>query len=444
MKRELSNQYKKEIHQLIPGGAHTYSKGDDQFPENAPAAITHGKGAYVWDLDGNKFLDCSMGLTSVSLGHAYKPVVEAIKKELDKGVNFQRPSYIEKEMAQTFLSIVPQHDRIKFSKNGSTVTTAAVKLARAYTGRKLVAFPADHPFYSYDDWFIGKTQCNKGVPDEFSALSISYQSCNINSLINLFEKYPNQIAAVITEPEKPNCTNCSCSLSTKDYLQKAISVTKKNGAVFILDEMITGFKVDFPGAITKYNLTPDLATWGKGVANGFSFCALTGKKEVMDLGGILNKGEEKVFLISTTHGGETTAIRAGIKTLNEFKKKNVIKHIHNSGNKLIDKIKILIEQKGLTKFIEVIPCPWMISFIFKDKKQKICNIHRTHFLKCMIQNNVLFQGIFVPCFSHGKKELNYFLNAFKLSLNNYCEFLKKGNVSKQTEKQTLPVFRKYN
>lgn len=106
MKRELSNQYKKEIHQLIPGGAHTYSKGDDQFPENAPAAITHGKGAYVWDLDGNKFLDCSMGLTSVSLGHAYKPVVEAIKKELDKGVNFQRPSYIEKEMAQTFLSIV--------------------------------------------------------------------------------------------------------------------------------------------------------------------------------------------------------------------------------------------------------------------------------------------------------------------------------------------------
>ena len=206
-------------------------------------------------------------------------------------------------MAQTFLSIVPQHDRIKFSKNGSTVTTAAVKLARAYTGRKLVAFPADHPFYSYDDWFIGKTQCNKGVPDEFSALSISYQSCNINSLINLFEKYPNQIAAVITEPEKPNCTNCSCSLSTKDYLQKAISVTKKNGAVFILDEMITGFKVDFPGAITKYNLTPDLSTWGKGVANGFSFCALTGKKEVMDLGGILNKGRGKgVFNINYSWG----------------------------------------------------------------------------------------------------------------------------------------------
>ena len=132
MKRDQSNQYRKAIHQLIPGGAHTYSKGDDQFPENAPAAISHGKGAYVWDVDGNKFLDCSMGLTSVSLGHAYKPVLDAIKEELDKGVNFQRPSYIEKEMAETFLSLIPQHDRIKFSKNGSTATTAAVKLARAH------------------------------------------------------------------------------------------------------------------------------------------------------------------------------------------------------------------------------------------------------------------------------------------------------------------------
>ena len=133
MKREESELYKSQIHNLIPGGAHTYSKGDDQFPDNAPAAISNGKGAYVWDLDGNKFLDCSMGLTSVSLGHAYPPVLDAIKEELDKGVNFQRPSYIEKEMAEIFLSLVPQHDRIKFSKNGSTATTAAVKFCLLYT-----------------------------------------------------------------------------------------------------------------------------------------------------------------------------------------------------------------------------------------------------------------------------------------------------------------------
>lgn len=444
MKRDQSNQYRKTIHQLIPGGAHTYSKGDDQFPENAPAAISHGKGAYVWDVDGNKFLDCSMGLTSVSLGHAYTPVLDAIKEELDKGVNFQRPSYIEKEMAETFLSLIPQHDRIKFSKNGSTATTAAVKLARAYTGRKLVAFPVDHPFYSYDDWFIGKTACNKGVPEEISDLTVTFPSCNIDSLKALFDQHPNQIAAVITEPEKPHCANCSCSMSSQEYLQQAIELTKKNGAVFILDEMVSGFKVDFPGAISKYNLNPDLATWGKGIANGFSFCALTGKKDIMDLGGILNKGEEKVFLISSTHGGETNAIRAGLKTIEEFKDNNVIDHIHAKGDELIKKTKALIEEKKLTRFIEIIPCPWMVSFVFKNKEGEICNGHRTYFMQRMIENNVLFQGIFVPCFSHGKNEINTFLKAFNLSLNDYNKMIYLGFEKKLKEKPILNVFRKYN
>lgn len=123
-----------------------------------------------------------MGLTSVSLGHAYQEVIEAVKEELEMGVNFQRPSYIELEMAKEFLSIVPQHDMIKFAKNGSTVTTAAVKLARAYTGRNLVAFPEDHPFYSYDDWFIGSTSCDKGIPEDFKKMSLKFKSCDLESL----------------------------------------------------------------------------------------------------------------------------------------------------------------------------------------------------------------------------------------------------------------------
>lgn len=444
MKRDQSNEYRKAIHKLIPGGAHTYSKGDDQFPENAPAAISHGKGAYVWDVDGNKFLDCSMGLTSVSLGHAYIPVLEAIKEELDKGVNFQRPSYIEKEMAETFLSLIPQHDRIKFSKNGSTATTAAVKLARAYTGRKLVAFPSDHPFYSYDDWFIGKTACNKGVPEEISDLTVTFQSCNIHSLKALFDQYPNQIAAVITEPEKPHCTNCSCSISSQDYLQQAIELTQKNGAVFILDEMVTGFKIDFPGAITKYKLKPDLATWGKGIANGFSFCALTGIKEIMDLGGILEEEKEKVFLISTTHGGETNAIRAGIKTIQEFKDKDVITHIYSIGNELIKKLNALIAENKLSQYIEVIPCPWMVSLIFKDKEQKTCNGHRTYFMQEMIKENILFQGIIVPSLSFSDKEINHFLDGFESCIKKYKAILSDGYINHLIGAPTKAVFRKFN
>ena len=444
MKNENSKAYRSDIHQLIPGGAHTYSKGDDQFPENTPAAISHGKGAYVWDIDGNKFLDCSMGLSSVSLGHAYEPVIDAVKEELEKGVNFQRPSYIEKDMAEAFLSIVPQHDRIKFSKNGSTATTAAVKLARAHTGRKLIAFPSDHPFYSYDDWFIGKTVCNKGVPEEISDLTLSFKSCDLDSLKDLFKKYPNQIAAIITEPEKPHCSNCSCLISSENYLQQAISITQKNGAIFILDEMVSGFKVDFPGAISNYNLSPDLATWGKGIANGFSFCALTGKKEIMDLGGISNKGEKKVFLISTTHGGETHAIRAGLKTIEEFKNKNVIKHNHKIGNLIIDKTQEIINRMRLEDFIEITPCPWMIVFSFKNKNQDICNGHRTYFLQEMINENILFQGIFVPCLSHSDKEVTFFINAFEKVVRKYKAILDSGYKDFLSGEPTKAVFRKYN
>lgn len=444
MKRKKSNAYRQAIHHLIPGGAHTYSKGDDQFPSNAPAAISHGEGAYVWDIDGNKFLDCSMGLSSVSLGHAYKPVLNAVKHELEKGVNFQRPSYIEKEMAETFLSIIPQHDRIKFSKNGSTVTTAAVKLARAKTGRKLVAFPADHPFYSYDDWFIGKTACSKGVPKEISDLTVTFKSCDIESLKALFDQYPDQIAAVITEPEKPHCSNCNCSISTAAYLKKAIELTQTNGAVFILDEMVTGFKVDFPGAISKYNLKPDLATWGKGIANGFSFCALTGKKEIMDLGGIVNEGQEKVFLISTTHGGETHAIRAGIKTIEIFESENVVKHIHKVGNEIINRTKKIISENGMNDFIEVVPASWLPAFIFKNNKSEISNGFRTLFMQEMIKENILFQGFVVPSFSFLSDETDLFIQGFQNALKRYEKSIQIGYEEFLECEEVKPVFRKYN
>ena len=219
-----SDEYRKKIHNLIPGGAHTYSKGDDQFPLLSPAAISYGKGGYLFDIDDNKFLDCSMGLTSVSLGHAYEPIINRIKLELDKGVNFMRPSIIEGEMAEKFLSLVPQHDMIKFAKNGSIVTTAAVKLARAKTGRKLVAFPSDHPFYSYDDWFIAKTACNLGIPDEIIDLSVTFKSNDLKSLEELFSKYPNQIACVITEPERSVDVEIDCA----KFIKEAIELTHKN------------------------------------------------------------------------------------------------------------------------------------------------------------------------------------------------------------------------
>lgn len=438
-----SKNFRDKIHKLIPGGSHTYSKGDDQFPELAPAAIMKGKGSKVWDLDGNIYLDCSMGLTSVSLGHAYQPIIERIKDELENGVNFQRPSFLELEMAETFLSLIPQHDMVKFAKNGSTVTTAAVKLARAKTGRKLVAFPGNHPFYSYDDWFIGTTPCSKGVPEEFTQLSVTFEGCSIDSLRELFRKYPNQIACVITEPEKNTCSGCTCNSSPDKFLKEAIELTHKEGALFIVDEMVTGFKTDFPGSISKYNLDPDMATWGKGIANGFSFCALTGKREVMELGGIKNRGEEKVFLISSTHGAETHTMAAAIETIKIFRKNNVVKKNQELGQYLIDKCNKLISHYQLNSNIQIIDCNWMPTFLFKDASGNISVGYKTLAMQEMIARGVLFQGVFVPCFEHTIADIDFFADCFEQTLLVYKSALQKGYEEFLFGEPIKAVFRKY-
>lgn len=431
-----SNLYRKKIHDLIPGGAHTYSKGDDQYPELSPAAIKCGKGAWVWDIDDNKYLDCGMGLTSVSLGHAYEPVLERVREELSRGVNFQRPSQIEMEMAETFLPLVPNHQMIKYAKNGSTATTAAVKLARGFTGRTLIALPFDHPFYSYDDWFIGTRPCNLGVPEQITSLTVGFDSNNLDTLEALFKKHPGQIAAVISEPQKnPKIA--------KEYMQRQQDLARNNGALYILDEMITGFKTHLPGSFMKYGIDPDLATWGKGIANGFSFCALTGKKKVMEIGGINRPGQEKLFLISSTHGGETHAIAAGLATIAEFKKHNVIEHNQKVGQELIDKCKAVTTKKGLSSFVEVDGYNWMVVFKFHAKEEKGSMGFYTLAQQEMIKRGVLFPGVLAPSFSHGAKEIDHFVEAYGEMLDVYAKALESGYQKFLVGPESKAVFRKY-
>jgi len=428
--------FQEKIHKVIPGGAHTYSKGDDQFPSNAPTGIAKGKGAWVWDLDGNKFLDCSMGLGSVSLGHAFEPVLEAVRKQLELGVNFQRPADIELAAAEKFLGLVKIHDMVKFAKNGSTVTTAAVKLARAFTKRKLVAFPGDHPFYSYDDWFIGTTQCSAGVPEEFSKLSVTFKYGDLQSLKDLFQKYPDQISCVMTEPEK------NFDPDAGEFLKAAIDLCHENGALFILDEMVSGFKTGFPGSLAKYGIKPDMATWGKGIANGFAFCALTGRRDVMELGGINAKGKDKVFLISTTHGAETHALAANIATIDFFVAKKVLESNHNIGAQVIKRAKAAISAAGLDHAIKVSSSDWAPAFAFHNDKGEADNGFRTLLMQEMIARGVLFQGVFVPTYSHQHVEVDFFIQKFEECLPMYKKALKEGFSTYLKGEPTKPVFRK--
>lgn len=432
-----SDRYRDEVHSFIPGGAHTYSKGDDQFPAMAPAAIARGKGGRVWDVDGNEYVDCSLALGAISLGHAYEPVLKAVRAQLELGAAFQRPAAIELELARDFLAAVPGADRIKFAKNGSTVTTAAVKLARAYTGRDLVAFPGNHSFYSYDDWFIGTTLCNNGTSLAVRELSLIYDSTQPETLEALFLRHPGKIACVITEPEEVIPRDPSA-------LRQVAEIARRHGAVFVLDEMVSGFRAGWPGAHQRIGLTADLVTWGKAIGNGFSFCALTGSSEIMDLGGIKQAEAPKVFLISTTHGGEAHTLAAARAVLKEYQIKPVLARHAECVDTVARSFKASVAEAGLDELLLICDSHWRIVCVCKDLSGKASASMRTLLLQEMIRRGVLFQSLYLPCFSHTDEDLAHIGAAFHEACFTYRQALDEGPEKYLAGPAIPPIFRKYN
>lgn len=414
-----SREYSARIHDLIPGGAHTYTKGDDQFPANAPAAITHGKGAHVWDPDGNEYIDCSMGLTSVCIGHGYEPVAQAVCEAAYRGTNFQRPATLELKAAELFLETVQSGDMVKFAKNGSTVTTAAVKLSRAFTGRNRVALCREHNFFSYDDWFISTTPCDRGIPEVTRALTAGFSYNDIASIEALFADRDHDIACLIMEPVKFD--------PPKDgFLQKTADICKKHGVVFILDEMISGFKWGLKGAQDYFCVKPDISTWGKGIANGFSCCALTGRAEIMELGGIRREGEDKLFLISTTHGAETTGLSAMMATVREFTQHNMIESNWKRGDALKQRIDQIICNHGLADSLQLLGYPCLMALVCRNSTGAVDDSFRTLMMQEMVARGVLFQGLLYPTWSHQQPEMDMIAEAFGESCGIYRKAIDAG------------------
>ncbi len=427
----------KKAQQLIPGGCHTYSKGADQSPKLGPKFIARGKGCYVWDVDGNKYLDWAMGLTSVILGHAYEPVLRAVRAELKNGSNFQCPSPVETDLAEYFLSQVPGADMVKFAKNGSTVTTAAIKLARACTGRKYLAFCSDHGFFSYDDWYIGKKPNNAGVPAEIAALSLTFNYNNIASLEKLFAAYPGQLACVILEPME-------FDLPADGFLKKVRELCTKNGTVLILDEMITGFRLGYPGAHAALGVKADLTTWGKGVANGFSCCMLAGKREIMEAGGITHD-KERVFLISTTHGAETHSLAAALASIREVKRTGLTARNMRLGEKLRKMLLPVIQDAGLSEHIVIKGHPGWQLLLCRDAGGAFSDGYKTLVFQEAARHGLLFRGTFTPSLSHGDAELERTAEVFRKILKVYAKAVDAGDYRKFLVGDPVkPVFRKFN
>lgn len=429
-------EIQEKLHELVPGGSHTYSKGEDQFPFLSPQVMARADGAYCWDVDGNQYVDWGMGNRVIILGHNYSAVNDAVIKQISRGLNFTRPGVLEYELAEYLLDIWSWADMVKFGKNGSDVTTAAVKLARAYTGRNCVAYCSDHPFFSIHDWFIGTTPVNSGIPPAESAYTLRFRYNDIESVEALFAQNPGQIAALILEPVKND--------EPRDgFLQKLRSITEREGALLIFDEMIAGMRFDIRGAHHLYGVYPDMATYGKAIGNGFCVSVLAGKREVMELGG-LKHDRRRVFLLSQTHASETTGLAACRATFDECQRVDATKHVWDTGRKLVTGFRELARSEGVEQFVRIIG--------FDCNPQILCTRDDGRYwpeLGTLFHEEVIACGVLIPwttiTYSHREAELEKTFAALAEGMRRVRRTLESGSVDGAfTGPAVKPVFRPFN
>ncbi len=431
-----SKNLKSKAQRLIPGGAHTYSRGPDQFPQFYPNFISKGLGSYVWDIDDNEFLDWGMGLRSVCLGHCYKPVLDEVRIQLEKGVNFTLPTDIEVELAEKIVNLVPSAEMVKFAKNGSDVTSAAIRLARAYTGSDIVLRCKDNPFFSVDDWFIGDTLVDSGIPITTKELTKSFPYNDASALEDLLIKYKNKVACIILEPV--------ATVEPKDnFLKNVRMLADKYNVVLIFDEIISGFRWHQSGAQYKYDVKPDLTTFGKAMANGFSLSALVGKRDIMKRGGLDHKFP-RVFLLSSTNGSETHSLVASKKTIEILEDGKIIQNNWNKGKQLKDCFNDICNELGIQNFAKMTGLDISPFYLFYNKQGEVSLEIRTLFLQEMIKCGIIIPYISISA-SHSQSEIDRTNEAFKKSLIVVKDAISSNSIKKLIKGPIVkPVFRKYN
>ena len=456
-------EYQARLLRAIPGGAHTYSRGHDQFPDNAPAIFSRGEGVYAYTPDGRRYLDFAMALGAVGIGYGEKSIVEAANKGMTLGNGLSRPSMIELEAAERLIDLVPSIDMVKFTKNGSTAVTAAVKLARAFTGRELVARCSQHPFFSYDDWFIGSTPVTRGITRSTISETLTFNYNDIASLEKLFEQHKGKVAAVVLEPATMVCPNvngqplphggiqgcCSANPCTaraprcRHFLHDVRELCDKHGVVMVLDEMITGFRWHLGGAQHVLDVRPDITTFGKAMANGFSVACVGGRRDIMQLGSIEFAGTERVFLLSTTHGAEMSGLAAFLATVDFMEKNEVCAHFWNWGERFVKAFNRESQSAGVSKRIYAGGPACKPGFVTLDDKGLPCMKLRTLFMQEMLKHNILMPQV-VVAYRHGDAELKLVEHALADAMPVIAKALHEGFEKYIHGPLVQPVFRKLN
>jgi len=411
---------------LLLNGVLTLSKSPVSIGYGScPVFADRAKGAYFWDADGNKYIDYPMALGPVVLGYAYKEVDSAVKKQMNRGVLYSLSNSRELELAELMCEIIPSAQKVRFLKSGSEAMSAAVRVARAYTGRDIVAVCGYHGWH---DWTVIRTTRNSGVPGVLKNTIFEFTYNKIESLNKIFSEHPGKVAAVILEP-------VGIYPPENDFLRKVAVMARKNGALLIFDEIVTGFRLSLGGAQSYFSITPDLSAFGKAMANGYPISALVGRRDIM------NSVEDSIF-ISSTYGGDLLSISAAIKTIEILKKDKVNKYILSLGQKLKNGLNREIRDNHIDAYCEGLNHKTFL--VFNDMGGFPAKMIETVFRQeCFFKGAFLGYGHFIS-FSHTEKDIDFSINiaaeAFRIIKKaidaGKLKFLLKGKVA-------IDVFKRY-
>ncbi|HHW09834.1 MAG TPA: aminotransferase class III-fold pyridoxal phosphate-dependent enzyme [Firmicutes bacterium] len=315
--------------QLIPAGSQTSSKRPQAFAYGAyPIYAKRADGCRIEDIDGNVYIDFVNALGPIVLGYNYPAVQEAIAAQLEKGIISGLLWPAEVEAAELLTKMIPCAEMVRYFKGGGEATSAAARLVRAYTGREVIL---NSGYRGWPDvWAAARNE--PGVPSCLSSTLVTFPFGNLEALEQKLEEHKGKVAAVFLDIT-------SGSEATSAYLQAAKELAHKHGALFCMDEIVTGFRLAPGGAQEYFGVTPDLAVFAKGIANGMPVSCVAGRRDVMQ--------KMAGLTISITYGGEALSLAAAVATMREIKEKKVTDYLWQIGRRLMDGLNRAAANSGI-------------------------------------------------------------------------------------------------
>jgi len=409
----------------IPLASQTFSKSALNYPLGAsPLFFEKGHGAYVWDYDGNKYIDYVLGLFPIILGYCDPDVDEAIRCQIDNGIIFSMPSDLEVQLAEKLIKLIPCAEMVRFGKNGSDATSAAIRLARAYTGRDKIAVCGYHGWH---DWYIGTTTRSLGVPKSVKDLSSKFIFNDLDSLESLLKSDTTSFAAVILEPT-------GAYEPKNNFLEGVRDLCDRYGVVLIFDEIVTGFRVDMGGAQKKYGVTPDLSSFGKAMANGMPISAIVGKNEIMKL---MND-----IFFSGTFGGETLSLAAALATINKLESINAPEVFNRVGKTISNTVQNIIIECELDEVLSITGANWWPRIAVKSNGSSSQIVVNTLLRQEMIEQGIFMGNAFNISIAHDDENImKETLFGIRKSFESLSDHLKINNPSSKLRGELVkPVF----